>query len=150
MFNEAAMATYRPTIEDFRDLAHRGNLVPVYQEVDAALETPLSAYLKVAHGPHSFLLESVEGGERMARYSFLGTDPYRVVRTGPGQPDGAVDPLPLIEAELGRFDLVPVDGLPRFLGITCAYRFQNAAQDSQLDCALLGGIAERARKFAGQ
>ena len=46
------------------------------------METPVSAYLKVARGDYSFLLESVEGGERLARYSFIGTEPYRVVRTG--------------------------------------------------------------------
>ena len=50
--------------------------------VAADLETPVSAYLKVARGRYSFLLESVEGGERLARYSFIGTEPYRVLRTG--------------------------------------------------------------------
>ncbi len=115
------MAAYRPTIEEFRELAKAGNLVPVYRDVEADLETPVSAYLKVARGPHSFLLESVEGGERLARYSFIGTEPYRVVRTGPGQPDGARDPLALVEAELGQFNPVAVPGLPRFVGGAVGY-----------------------------
>jgi len=59
--------------------------------IDADLETPVSAYLKVARPPYSFLLESVEGGERMARYSFIGTEPYQVLKTGKGQPEGAVE-----------------------------------------------------------
>ena len=79
------MAGYQPTIERFRELAEGGaNLIPVYREVVADLETPVSAYLKIARGAYSFLLESVEGGERLARYSFMGTEPYRVLRTGPG------------------------------------------------------------------
>jgi len=115
------MATYRPAIEEFRELAKAGNLVPVYREVEADLETPVSAYLKVARGPYSFLLESVEGGERLARYSFIGTEPYRVLRTGPDQPDGASDPLAMVEAELGRFRPVAVPGLPRFIGGAVGY-----------------------------
>jgi len=111
------MAQHYPTIERFRELASQGsNLIPVYREVVADLETPVSAYLKIAREPYSFLLESVEGGERLARYSFIGTEPYRVLRKGPGQPDGDGDPLIEIQAELDRFDPVHVDGLPRFLG----------------------------------
>ena len=68
------MAGYEPTIERFRELAGgEANLIPVYREVVADLETPVSAYLKIARGAYSFLLESVEGGERLARYSFMGT-----------------------------------------------------------------------------
>ena len=74
-------------------MAGQGNLVPVYRAVQADLETPVSAYLKVARPPYSFLLESVEGGERLGRYSFIGTEPYKVVKTGPGQLGGEVDPL---------------------------------------------------------
>jgi len=111
------MAHYYPTIEAFRELAKGpGNLVPVYREVVADLETPVSAYLKIAREPHSFLLESVEGGERLARFSFMGTEPYKVLRCGPGQPDGEQDPLVPIQQELDRFVPVQVDGLPRFVG----------------------------------
>ncbi|MEX2080186.1 MAG: anthranilate synthase component I, partial [Dehalococcoidia bacterium] len=101
----------RPTLDEMREIAAsgRGNLVPVYREVTADLETPVSAFLKIRQGPYSFLLESVEGGERLARYSFLGTQPYRVVRTGEGF-DVVGDPLVPVELELAQFKLVPVDG----------------------------------------
>jgi anthranilate synthase component 1 len=58
---------YTPTLEHFKTLAQKSNTIPVYREISADLETPVSAYLKVARGPYSFLLESVEGGENLAR-----------------------------------------------------------------------------------
>jgi anthranilate synthase component 1 len=100
-------------------LAQHGNLVPVWREVVADMETPVSAFLKIARGSHSFLLESVEGGERLARYSFIGTEPYRTLRTGNDFP--SVDPLPLVQEELGRFRPVSVPDLPRFLGGAVGY-----------------------------
>ncbi|OAI38786.1 anthranilate synthase [bacterium SCGC AG-212-C10] len=110
----------KPTLEEVLALAAsgEGNLVPIYREVVADLETPVSAYLKVARGSYSFLLESVEGGERLARYSFIGTEPYRILRTGDNPAAGETegDPLLQIEEELKRFKLVPVPGLPRFHG----------------------------------
>ena len=112
---------YYPGIEEIGRLAGQGNLVPVYREIDADLETPVSAYLKVARPPYSFLLESVEGGERLARYSFIGTEPYAVLKTGPGQPDGAVDPLIPIQDRMDRFKLVPIPDLPRFHGGAVGY-----------------------------
>ena len=113
--------SYYPTLEAVRKLAGQGNLIPVYQEIDADLETPVSAYLKVARPPYSFLLESVEGGERMGRYSFIGTEPYDVLKTGKGQPEGAVDPLIPIKAEMDKYRLIPVPDLPRFHGGAVGY-----------------------------
>src|SRR5438067_7272126 len=107
-----------PSLEEAQELTGVGNLCPLYCEVPADLETPVSAYLKVARGRYSFLLESVEGGERLARYSFIGTEPYRTIRSGP-MPNGdgtTEDPLLAVEAELGRFKPVSVPGLPRFTG----------------------------------
>ncbi len=75
---------YSISLDEVRALAGEGNLVPIYHEIMADLETPVTAYLKVAQGPYSFLLESVEGGERLARYSFIGSDPYLVVRMSNG------------------------------------------------------------------
>ena len=112
---------YYPTLDQAAELAGRGNLLPVYREIDADLETPVTAYLKVVKPPFSFLLESVEGGERLARYSFIGTEPYSVLKTGPGQPDGAVDPLALIKRELDKYRLIPVPDLPRFHGGAVGY-----------------------------
>ena len=112
-----------PTLEEAHPLTQRGNLCPVYAEVPADLETPVSAFLKVARGRGSFLLESVEGGERLARYSFIGTEPYRVLRSGPGvSGNGSCsDPLVEVEAELSRFKPVSLPGLPRFTGGAVGY-----------------------------
>src|ERR687894_1250539 len=69
------------TFEEFEREAARGNVVPVVRSVLADLQTPVGAFLRVAGGSgHAFLLESVEGGERIARYSFIGADPELVVR----------------------------------------------------------------------
>ena len=119
---------YTPTLEETKKLAGQGNLIPVYREISADLETPVSAYLKVAKPPYSFLLESVEGGERLARYSFIGAEPAEVIRTGPGYPGGAVDPLGLVEQTLARHRLVPVPGLPRFHGGAVGYLSYDAVR----------------------
>ena len=107
---------YYPSLEEIKGLTEQGNLAPVYRRIQADLETPVSAYLKVARSPYSFLLESVGGGERLGRYSFIGTDPYKVIKTGPGQPGGEVDPLTLVQAEMDRYKLVPTPDLPGFHG----------------------------------
>ena len=108
-----------PSREELHGLAAagEGNLAAIYREVRADLETPVSAYLKVARGDYSFLLESVEGGERMGRYSFIGTEPYRV--SALDHEDG--DPLSVIENEIAQFRPVPAPGLPRFHGGAVGY-----------------------------
>ena len=106
--------------------------MPVFAELPADLDTPLSAYLRLRPGPYSFLLESVEGGEVWARYSFLGTDPLMVLtakngrialRRGNGRaerlPDG--DPLVAVRDLLRQFQPVAVPGLPRFQGGAVGY-----------------------------
>ena len=109
---------YYPTLEDVKSLAEssEGNLVPIFRSINADLETPVSAYLKVARPPYSFLLESVAGGERLGRYSFIGTDPYRVVKTGKDEALGEIDPLRPVQEEMDGYRLIPVEGLPRFHG----------------------------------
>jgi len=109
---------YHPTLDEVRQLKKHGNMVPVYREITADLETPVSAYLKIARGDYSFLLESVEGGERLARYSFIGTEPSFILSHGG---ENSVDPLILIENELKRFQPVPIAGLPRFHGGMVGY-----------------------------
>jgi len=103
---------YTPDFKTFEAVAKKFNLIPVYRTISADLETPVSAYLKTARGPYSFLLESVEGGEQVARFSFIGTEPAEVLRTGRGEPDGAVDPLELLRKKMGRFKYGRVPGLP--------------------------------------
>ena len=70
-----------PSFAEFEQLAQRGNLIPVSAEVHFDWETPISAYRKIANGDFSFLLESVEGGEKWGRYSFLGSSPSSLFRS---------------------------------------------------------------------
>lgn len=104
---------FTPSKAEFLKLAQQGNLIPVYREILADAETPVLAYQKIRKTGPSFLLESVEGGENIGRYSFVGANPHTVIRydaqTGP-------DPLRLVEAEMAKFKPVAVPGLPRFSG----------------------------------
>jgi anthranilate synthase component I len=121
---------------------HGPAMAPVWREVAADLETPVSAYLKLARGRYGYLLESVEGGERVARYSFVGGDPYLTLRVKDGMAEwrwlrgakaGAVergecgDPLAAVRAELERRPLAGVAGLPRFHGGAVGYLAYEAA-----------------------
>jgi len=109
---------YHPTPEEFKKLGNQGNLAPIYREVAAGSDTPVSAFLKVNTGAYSFLLESVEGGKQASRYSFIGTEPYRVISTREGD---KADPLDLIAGELAKHKPVPVSGLPDFYGGAVGY-----------------------------
>jgi anthranilate synthase component 1 len=117
---------YQPSLEEFKQKARQGNLIPVYKEIVADLDTPVSAYMKIRGGDYSFLLESVEGGEKWARYCFLGCDPSLIVRTKGGtftiqdngkEQTGEVDcPLSVIKEILAKYSPVPEKGLPPFTG----------------------------------
>ena len=123
---------YYPTLEEVRQLKKYGNLVPVCRDIQADLETPVSAYLKIARGNYSFLLESVEGGERLARYSFIGTEPSLVLRTGNDNP---VDPLNLVEKEFAQLRPVSIADLPRFHGGMVGYlSYEIARYFEKLPC----------------
>src|SRR5512135_2461515 len=108
-------------------------LLPIYSDILADMETPVSAYCKTAQQPYSFLLESVTGGERVGRYSFIGLDPYMVMtHRGEKATLHKMDrgratveeipchhPLEFIETELGQYRLVSLPGtsqdeLPKF------------------------------------
>jgi anthranilate synthase component 1 len=122
---------YYPTLDEMRGLASEGNLCPVYREIWADLETPVSAYLKIAQGPHSFLLESIEGGEQIARYSFLGSNPYQVLRLDGGtayttqhgykQTLHYTDPLVILGSYLGDYRPVRLPDMPMFMGGAVGY-----------------------------
>ncbi|MBN2231670.1 MAG: anthranilate synthase component I [Deltaproteobacteria bacterium] len=116
-----------PTVDEFvqRAAAHRWQLMG--REVPADLDTPLSLYARYAGRSHSFLLESLEGGERWGRYSIIGAEPVAVLRQrgteltlarGENVECRVVSPDPLVplRALLAEFDLPPVSGLPRFFG----------------------------------
>ncbi len=121
-----------PGIEEFREKAKQGNLIPVYRELLADMLTPVSAFLKIDTGKYSFLLESVEGGEKWARYSFLGANPSVIIRTegkkGFIEKNGETeekelsgDPIEFLKEAMGQYRPVPVDGLPRFFGGAVGY-----------------------------
>src|ERR1041384_7611678 len=129
---------YSPSLEQFRKLAEQGNLIPVTRRLLADIETPLSAYRKIRGEGESFLFESVEGGEHIGRYSFVGcnpratirqnrdkveiiengkvTDSYSVVGPQANGASGVKDGLEVVEKVMKKYRAVPVEGLPRFTG----------------------------------
>lgn len=119
------MTMFYPSREEFAKLAKDYNLVPVYAEIMADIDTPVSAYLKLGESDYSFLLESVEGAERWARYSFLGQDPYLVITCKNGSAEVAEgkktrtekgDPLEVLKKYLAVFKPAHLPGLPPFQG----------------------------------
>jgi anthranilate synthase component 1 len=118
---------FRPSLDEFKQKAKQGNLIPVYREILADMETPVSAFLKIDDKRHSFLLESMEGGEKWARYSFLGSRPSVIVKSFGKSveitTDGKTkkrsferDPLEVIKDILSAYKPVPDPLLPRFFG----------------------------------
>lgn len=112
----------QPTFSEFQRLAKQGNLIPVYDVFSADLLTPVSAYLRIAQSSrYSFLLESVEGGEKIARYSFAGAHPEEIFRYANGacvleSPDRLIweerDPVSFLRTHMERFRPVRLRGLP--------------------------------------
>ena len=115
------MIEYTPNISAFKKLTETCNLVPIYRQISADLETPVSAFLKIGKGPYSFLFESVEGGENVARYSFIGTEPSKILITGDGRPHGKQDPLKLLKENMSKIKYASVEGLPKFHGGAVGY-----------------------------
>jgi anthranilate synthase component 1 len=123
---------YFPDRMTFADLAAKGNLIPVYREIMADMDTPVTAFKKIDDGTYSFLLESIEGGEKWGRYTFLGASPSVVIRTRGDLVEilksgdtpvslQSKDPLGAVRDYLVRFEPVEVDGLPRFFGGAVGY-----------------------------
>ena len=120
------------TESEFFNLAKQGyNRIPVVLETFADLDTPLSIYLKLANRPYSYLLESVRGGERFGRYSFIGlpastrievrSNCINIINGQESERIGAEDPLSFIQSYLLRFKVAPCSGLPRFCGGLVGY-----------------------------
>jgi len=122
---------YYPSKKEFIKLAKKGSVIPVYREISADFETPLSAFIKIDDKKHSFLLESVEGGEKIGRYSFLSSSPSAVIESKGcrvkityKQKTIVLDkakPLDEIARFMSRFKFVKVNGLPRFCGGLIGY-----------------------------
>jgi len=121
----------QPDFREFQRLAKQGNLIPVYDVFPADLLTPVSAYLRIAQGArYSFLLESVEGGERIARYTFAGANPEEVFRYAGGacvleSPNRILweerDPVTFLRARMDRFRPVRLPGLPPLVAGAIGY-----------------------------
>src|SRR3954447_8430192 len=129
---------YSPTLEEFQQLASQGNLIPVTRRLLADLETPLSAYRKLRGQGESFLFESVEGGEHIGRFSFIGFNPRAIIRqtgsrievvqngrvvetfvtaSGAASEGKRVkDGLEVVEKVLENYRPVSLPSLPRFTG----------------------------------
>src|SRR2546422_1243205 len=121
----------QPAFREFQRLAKQGNLIPVYDVFSADLLTPVSAYLRIAQGArYSFLLESVEGGEKIARYTFAGAHPEEVFRYAGGacvleSQDRMVweerDPISFLRERIERFRPVRLPGLPPLVAGAIGY-----------------------------
>src|SRR5215467_14018865 len=125
------------SFEEFKELAQRGTFVPVCKEIVADLLTPVSAFLKIAeHADYAFLLESVEGGEHVGRYSFLGKDPFLILRAKGGRTSieraGVLSEsdapfIDTLRSLMTDFQAPFVPDLPRFTGGAVGYFGYGAA-----------------------
>jgi len=106
-----------PTREAFLELSRQGNVIPVCADLLADLETPVSAFAKLRGSGPAFLLESVEGGEHVSRFSFIGCNPRKILSARPGD----ADPLKQLEVELAGYKPVALPGLPPFTGGAVGY-----------------------------
>ena len=128
--------SYSLSFEAFKRLASEGNLIPLYREILADFETPVSAFTKIDHGPSAYLFESVEGGEKWARYSFLGSGSPMLLQEDKGaivMTKGSIierfpvsrqpgeTPLDRVQQIMARYRPVPTPNLPRFVGGAVGY-----------------------------
>lgn len=130
-----------PSFKEFLNLSKKANVIPVYKEINADLDTPVSAFLKIKKDDYAFLLESVEGQEKIARYSFLGSKPSFVFKSKGRNieiiyPDKnkvkrfitSTDPLDEIKKLMHDFKPVHLKGLPRFYGGLVGYMGYDAVR----------------------
>jgi anthranilate synthase component 1 len=145
----------QPTEREFEQLATKGfNLIPVFEEIAADLETPVSAFLKVARDDYAFLLESVRGGEKWGRYTFLGSEPLVVMRARKNRMDiirpgrgvevrSVANSFEELRAEVKRFRAPELPNLPRFFGGAVGFLaydivrcFENIPETAQDDLSI--------------
>jgi len=141
-----------PALDEFKTKLQNGNLVPVWEEILADFDTPVSAFKKIESGEHSFLFESVEGGEKWAQYSFIGSDVSVIFRSKGDSieiiEDGNTtklsgDPINELRTLLSKYNPVETPELPRFHGGALGYftydivRFvENLPEDTEDDLNL--------------
>ena len=130
---------YRPTFEEFAVLARDHTVVPVYRQLTGDTLTPVTAFCKVQEGEWAFLFESVVGGERIGRYSFLGAGPFRAFEaygnrtrtrdgSGPWVEAEVADPLAVLEKMTAAYRAPNLSGLPRFCGGAVGYAGYDAVR----------------------
>lgn len=124
---------FHPGFSQFKRLAKKGNLLPVYKEILADMETPVSAFTKVGMGKYAYLLESVEGGEKLGRYSFLSSSPALIFESKGKKVTLSLkasviqqvretdNPLEDLRKIMQKYKPVEVEGLPRFYGGAVGY-----------------------------
>ncbi len=116
-----------PSLKDFLKLSRHNNVIPLYREINADLDTPVSAFLRIENSEYCFLLESVEGQENLARYSFLGVSPSLIFKSNGCAIEiiqhnktkkfiASVSPLDEVKKIMSQFKCARVKGLPRFCG----------------------------------
>ncbi len=143
---------YKPSLEEFLKFSRKANLIPVYEEVNADLDTPVSAFLRMPNHDYAFLLESVEGQEKIARFSFLGTNPSLIFKSWGKEIEISYplkneknkfttshSPLDEVKKIMQNFKSAEVEGLPRFFGGLVGYlgydlvRFMEKIPDKNKD-----------------
>jgi len=140
---------YYPTFNEFRELSKKGNVIPVYRQLFADTLTPVSAFQKVSETDYAFLLESADGGEKIARYSLIGSNPFSGFKCK--GPDVEIfhnkettrietsDPIKVLEEQISKFSPVRINGLPDFFGGAVGYtsydsvRYVENLPDSTID-----------------
>ena len=121
---------YYPSLNEYVKMSSDYNLIPVFTDLLVDMETPISIFKKVCQGNHTYLLESVEGGENLARYSFIGLEPFLTYRckngagvindfSGPKQVSG--EPLEILQGIMEQYVAPKLEGLPRFYGGAVGY-----------------------------
>ncbi len=125
---------YYPSLKEFLRLSTKANVIPVYKEINADLDTPVSAFLKTYSDDYAFLLESIEGQEKIARYSFLGSKPSLIIKSKGSKIEISypqkrkirrfttkATPLDEIKSIMRNFKALHIKGLPRFYGGLVGY-----------------------------
>ena len=122
---------YYPTFSEFRELSKNGNVIPVYRQLFADTLTPVSAFQKISETDYAFLLESADGGEKIARYSLIGSNPFSGFKCkGPNVEIfnnkettriETSDPIKVLEEQISKFSPVRISGLPGFFGGAVGY-----------------------------
>ena len=140
---------YYPTFSEFKELSKKGNVVPVYRQLFADTLTPVSAFQKVSDTDYAFLLESADGGEKIAKYSTIGSNPFAGFKCKGSNVEifnkegithiETTDPFKVLEQQISKFSPVRVNGLPDFFGGAVGYtsydsvRYVETLPDSTID-----------------